>query len=145
MLAGCRIALPQYVRRCGSGLRLSGFARASRFGADSPRRVRLIGLDLRNELGIPQQRGLMCRHHDSGREGRSVIGFVTHESEVATRAATDTDSTCGAGPDSASQPRSRFAAMSDEQYWMQRLDEFLDYVKRTTNASDPANVIATLR
>ena len=35
--------------------------------------------------------------------------------------------------------------MSDEQYWMQRLDEFLDYVKRTTNASDPANVIATLR
>ena len=35
--------------------------------------------------------------------------------------------------------------MDDEQYWAQRLDEFLDYVKRATNASDPANVIATLR
>ena len=103
------------------------FARASRFGADSPRRVRLIGLDLRNELGIPQQCGLMRRHHDSGREGWGVISFVIHESEVATRAGTETDCTCGEGPDGASQPRSRFAAMSDQQAWMQRLDDYLHH------------------
>lgn len=57
----------------------------------------------------------------------------------------DIDRTRGAEPDEGLHPRSRFPAMNDEHAWMQRLDEFLDYVEDTTNASDPANVIATLR
>jgi len=35
--------------------------------------------------------------------------------------------------------------MSDEQTWMQRLEEFLDHVEVTADASDPANIVATLR
>lgn len=55
------------------------------------------------------------------------------------------DRTRGADPDEGLHPRSRFPAMNDEHPWMQQLDEFLGYVEDTTNASDPANVIATLR
>ena len=58
------------------GLRPRGPARAPRRGANSPRRVRLIGLDLRCELGIPQQRCLMRRHHDSGRENQGAVGLL---------------------------------------------------------------------
>ena len=35
--------------------------------------------------------------------------------------------------------------MDDEQYWMQRLDEFLAYVGHNATTPDPANVIANLR
>ena len=98
-------------------------------GADSPRQVRLIGLDLRNALGVPRQRRLMCRHHDSRRERRGLIGFVIHESQAATPAGTATDSTCGTGPDGVWQPRSRFAAMNERQEWMQRLEEFVVYLR----------------
>ncbi|MDE0675992.1 MAG: hypothetical protein OXH42_01470 [Acidimicrobiaceae bacterium] len=35
--------------------------------------------------------------------------------------------------------------MNDEQYWMQRLAEFLDYVRSTTSATDPTNAVANLR
>ena len=44
-----------------------------------------------------------------------------------------------------SQARGSFAAMDDEQYWAQRLEEFLDYVRDTTNATDPTNAVANLR
>jgi len=35
--------------------------------------------------------------------------------------------------------------MNDEQYWMQRLAEFLDDVGSTTGATDPTNAVANLR
>ena len=40
---------------------------------------------------------------------------------------------------------SRFATMSDEQYWDLRLDEFLEFVGDTAKTPDPANIIHTLR
>ena len=35
--------------------------------------------------------------------------------------------------------------MDKEQYWAQRLEEFLDYVRSTTSATDPTNAVANLR
>lgn len=35
--------------------------------------------------------------------------------------------------------------MNDPQYWAQRLEEFLDHVEATADATDPANLVATLR
>ena len=78
----------------------------------------------------------MCRHHDAGRKGRGVIGFVIHDSKVATRAGTETDCTCGAGPDGVSHPRSRFAIMDERHQWMKRLEEFVVHLRDELQRAD---------
>ena len=91
---------------------------------------------------MPQQRSLV-RRYIAGR--RALIGLVIHISKAATRPDAKTDSTYRAGPNAASHPRSKFAVMNDEQVWMQRLEEFLDYVTDTTTATDPTNAVANVR
>lgn len=64
-------------RGCPSvhGPAFSGVERAPRLGTDSPRWARLISPNLCHQIGVSQQRRLVCRRHDSKRD---LVGFVIH-------------------------------------------------------------------
>lgn len=79
----------------------------------------------------------MCRHHD-GR--RSFIGLVIHASRAATRTEAETDTTRGAGPDAEWHPRSSFALMDEFQLWLQRLDQHLEWLRRSGRGAEPTQV-----